>query len=119
RSGNTCGGTQDLLEVVDISNKYVPKRLSSFSMKEPYGLGIDNGTLFVCEGEFGLKVYDASYEQSITSHIIAAFPGINAYDVIPMESFLFMIGEDGFYIYDYSDLNNIHILGTLPIMPSE
>jgi len=119
RSGNTCGGTQDLLEVIDISDKYEPYRLSSFTMSKPYGLGIDNGTLFVCEGEYGLKVYDASYESSITSHLIAAFPGINAYDVIPMESFLFMIGEDGFYIYDYSDLSNITILGSLLISPSE
>jgi hypothetical protein len=119
RSGNICGGNQDLLEVVDITNKFEPKRLSSFAMKEPYGLGIDEGTLFVCEGEYGLKVYDATYENDITSHLIAAFPGINAYDVIPMESFLFMIGEDGFYIYDYSDLNNISILGSLLISPSE
>lgn len=119
RSGNICGGTQNLLEIIDISDKYEPKRLSSFGMSQPYGLGIDNGTLFVCEGFYGLKVYDASYEQSITSHLIAAFPGINAFDVIPLDNFLFMIGEDGFYIYDYSDLNNIHILGTLPIMPSE
>ena len=119
RSGNTCGGTQDLLELIDISNKFEPKRLSSFTMTEPYGLGIDNGILFVCEGKYGLKVYDATYENSITSHLIAAFPGINAYDVIPMENFLFMIGEDGFYIYDYSDLNNISILGSLLISPSE
>jgi len=119
RSGNTCGGTQDLLEVINISDKYEPKRLSSFPMNEPYGLAIDNGILFVCEGEYGLKVYDASDEYSITSHLIAAFPGINAYDVIPMESFLFMIGEDGFYIYDYSDLNNISILGSLLVSPSE
>ncbi len=119
RTGNWCGGTQNLLEVIDISDKYEPKRLSSFSMKKPYGLGIDDGTLFVCEGEYGLKVYDANDENNITSHLIAAFPGINAYDVIPMESFLFMIGEDGFYIYDYSDLNNISILGSLPISPSE
>jgi hypothetical protein len=119
RSGNLCGGTQDLLEVINIANKYDPKLLSSFSMSEPYGLGIDDGILFVCEGEYGLKVYDASYELDITSHQIAAFPGINAYDVIPLEDFLFMIGEDGFYIYDYSDLNNITILGSLPISPSE
>lgn len=119
RAGNLCGGNQDLLEVVNIADKYNPRRLSSFSMTEPYGLGIDRGTLFVCEGEYGLKVYDATYENSITSHLIAAFPGINAYDVIPLEDFLFMIGEDGFYIYDYGDLNNIRILGSLLISPSE
>jgi hypothetical protein len=119
RTGNWCGGTQNLLEVIDISDKYEPKRLSSFTMNKPYGLGIDNGTLFICEGEWGLKVYDATDEFNITSNLIAAFPGINAYDVIPLENFLFMIGEDGFYIYDYTDLNNITILGSLPINPSE
>jgi hypothetical protein len=119
RSGNICGGNQDLLEVIDIADKYNPVRKFSFSMTEPFGLGIDRRILFVCEGEYGLKVYDASYESSITSHLIAAFPGINAYDVIPLEDFLFMIGEDGFYIYDYSDLNNITILGSLPISPGE
>jgi hypothetical protein len=119
RAGNTCGGTQDLLEVIDISDKYAPERLSSFSVNSPYGLGIANGTLFLCQGEYGLNVYDASDVHAITSHLIASFPGIHAYDVIPMDSFLFMIGEDGFYIYDYSDLNNIHILGTLLVTPSE
>ncbi|MDF1574385.1 MAG: hypothetical protein P1P86_04240 [Bacteroidales bacterium] len=119
RSGNACGGTLDLLEVVDISDKLKPERLASLSMTEPYGLGIDQGTLFVCEGEFGLKVYNARYENSITPHLISAFPGIHAYDVIPLESFLFMIGEDGFYIYDYSDLDHISILGSLLVSPSE
>jgi len=119
RSGNICGGTQDLLEVIDLTDKYNPKRLYSFSMIEPYGLGIDQGILFVCEGDHGLKVYDASYEDSIPAHLLAAFPGIHAYDVIPLENFLFMIGDDGFYIYDYSDLNNIHILGSLSISGSE
>jgi hypothetical protein len=119
RAGNICGGTRDLLEVIDLSDKYDPRLLYSFSMTEPYGLGIDQATLFVCEGNHGLKVYDASYEGSITSHLLAAFPGIHAYDVIPLENSLFMIGDDGFYIYDYSDLNNIHILGSLSISGSE
>lgn len=119
RSGNLCGGSQDLLELINIADKYKPMRLFSFSMTKPYGLGISRGTLFVCEGEFGLKVYDATYESSITSHLIAAFPGINAYDVIPLDDYLFMIGEDGFYIYDHSDLQNITILGSLPVSPAE
>ena len=44
RSGNFCGGTQNLLEVIDISNKYEPKRMVSFAMTDPYGLGIDGST---------------------------------------------------------------------------
>jgi len=119
RAGNLCGGTQNLLEVIDISNKENPKRMTSFGMSDPYGLGIDNSTLFVCEGEYGLKVYDASDPYEITSNKIAEFKNIHAHDVIPLSSFLFMIGEDGFYIYDYSNLQDITLLGTLPVADVE
>lgn len=115
RSGNSCGGSQDLLEVIDISDKYNPNRIASFDMTEPYGLGIDNNTLFVCEGESGLKVYDASKPREITSHKLSEFADIHAYDVIPLSSYLFTIGLDGFYIYDYADLSNITLLGSLTV----
>jgi len=93
--------------------------MASFAMTEPYGLGIDNTTLFVCEGPHGLKVYDASNHQRITSNKLAEFPDIHAFDVIPLGSFLFMIGDEGFYIYDYSDLNDISLLGFLPVEAME
>jgi len=115
RSGNLCGGNQNLLEVIDISDKYDPKREASFGMKSPYGLGIDNGVLFVCEGEHGLRVFDATDVHQITQHPIANFPGIHAYDVIPLGSFLLLIGDDGFQIYDYSDPEDIYLLGSLPV----
>ena len=119
RAGNLCGGTQNLLEVIDISNKEDPERMASFGMSDPYGLGVDNSTLFVCEGEYGLKVYDATDPYSITSHKIAEFSNIHAHDVIPLSNFLFMIGDDGFYIYDYTDLQDITLMGTLPVVPEE
>jgi len=119
RSGNLCGGNQNLLEVIDISDKYAPGREASFGMKSPYGLGIDNGTLFVCEGEHGLRVFDASDVSSILQHQIANFTGIHAYDVIPLGEFLLLIGDEGFQIYDYSNLEDIHLLGTLPVQSME
>jgi hypothetical protein len=119
RAGNRCGGDQNLLEVIDISDKSDPRRMSSFAMTEPYGLGINDNTLFACEGSYGLKVYDATDHRNITSHKLAEFPDIHAYDVIPLAGFLFTIGDEGFYIYDYSDLNNISLIGTLPVVPVE
>jgi hypothetical protein len=115
RAGNFCGGTQNLLEVIDISDKYAPERLVSYGMTEPYGLGIDDNTLFVCEGKHGLKVYDAADPYSITSHQIAHFGQIHAHDVIPLSDFLFMIGDDGFYIYNYSDINDIYLMGHIQV----
>ncbi len=119
RAGNLCGGTQNLLEVIDIADKYEPKKMVSYAMSDPYGLGINGGILFVCEGDHGLKVYDAADPYSITSNKIAEFTDIHAHDVIPLASFLFMIGDDGFYIYDYSNLNDISLLGTLVVVPPE
>ena len=119
RSGNWCGGNLNLLEVIDIADRYHPKRLASFAMTEPYGLGIDNATLFICEGEHGLKVFDASIPGKIASNKIAEFTDIQAYDVIPLSSYLFTIGKDGFYIYDYSDLSDITLLGSLLVEGGE
>lgn len=119
RAGNFCGGDQNLLEVINISDKYDPKAIASYAMTEPYGLGIDGNTLFVCEGEYGLKVYDASNSYNITDNKIAEFSDINATDVIPLSSYLFMIGDHGFYIYDYSDLSDIVLMGTLPVVADE
>ena len=108
-------GDQNLLEVIDIANKHKPERLAAFTMTEPYGLGINNQTMFICEGEHGLKVYDAKNPLEIKGNILKEFPDIHAYDVIPLSSMLLTIGLDGFYIYDYSDLSDIRLLGSLPV----
>ena len=88
-------------------------------MKEPYGLGIHNNVLFVCEGEYGLKVYDATDPYEITANELAEFSSIHAYDVIPLDSFLFTIGLNGFYIYDFTDLQHITLLGFLEVPETE
>lgn len=115
RSGNNCGGEQNLLEVLDISDKFDPERQYSYSMTEPYGLGIDNNILFICEGEHGLRVYDATDAGNIKANLLADFKQIHAYDVIPMGQFLLLIGDDGLYTYDYQDPQNITLLGSLPV----
>jgi hypothetical protein len=115
RSGNICGGTADLLDVIDVSDKYDPERIASFTMNEPYGLGISNNTLFICQGDNGLVVYDATNPLTIDSHKIAEFTDIKATDVIPLDTVLFTIGEGGFYIYDYSDVENITLISSLAI----
>ena len=116
RSGNTCGETSDRLDVIDISSLTSPELVKSYAMTEPYGLGIDNGTLFICDGDAGLKIYDAADPLTITSNLIAQFSDIQAYDVIPLNGVLMLIGENGFYQYDYSDLQKIQLLSTIAVM---
>ena len=116
RGGNQCGSNVNRLDVLKLSDNYTENQLlASYPLNGPYGLGIDDQTLFVCDGDAGLKVYDVADKTHIDDHQIASFSNINTFDVIPFNDFLFMIGDDGFYQYDYSDLQNIHQISFIPV----
>ena len=117
KGGTTCRGTVNQLDVIRMSNgysKFTP--LKSYPMYSPQGLGIDDELLFICDGDAGLKIYDSTDPLTITGHLIASFPSINAYDVIPMNNYLFMIGATGFLLYDYSKIQNIKQIGFIPVV---
>jgi hypothetical protein len=103
------------MEVIDLKNIMSPVLMKSYSMSEPYGLGIDNKTLFVCDGQAGLKIYDASDPLRIDQHMLKQYTNIKALDVIPFGNVLIMIAEDGIYQYNYTDLQNIKQLSKIPI----
>ena len=115
RTGSNCGGWVNQLDVLDISNISSPNLIASYEMTNPHGLGIDDDVLFICDGSDGLKIYDATDKWNITGNQIAHFADIQAYDVIPLEQILLMIGEDGFFQYDYSDLQNIQLISQIPV----
>ena len=115
RAGNLCGNNENQLDVIDITNIHSPVLKKEYPMTEPYGLGIDDSVLFVCDGNAGLKIYNASDPMNIINNKLAEYPDINAYDVIPLGNVLLMIGTDGFFQYDYSDLDNISQLSFIPI----
>lgn len=118
--GGWCGRSVNRLDVVEMKDNYTKMDLiASYPMASPHGLGIDGDVLFVCDGDAGLKVYDASNPLEISMHKIAEFPDINTYDVIPVNNYLFMIGDAGFYLYDYSNLQNIQLLSTIPVSASQ
>jgi hypothetical protein len=114
--GGWCGRSVNRLDVIKMNSDYTQlSPLASYPMASPRGLGIDGDVLFICDGDAGLKVFDASDPLQISSNKLAEFPDINTYDVIPLNNYLFMIGDGGFYLYDYSNLQNIHLLSTIPI----
>lgn len=115
RSGTTCNNFTNQLDVIDISNIEQPRLLKSFPMFNPHGLGIDHPLLFICDGAAGLKVYDATNPLAISSNMIAHFPDIDTFDVIPLDGILILIGHDGLFQYDYSNPQNIVLLSHIPI----
>ena len=98
-----------------IENIREPKELKSYPMEGPYGLGIDENLLFICDGEAGLKIYDAKYTMAIDDHQLATFTDVIGYDVIPLGDVLILIGDDGLYQYDYSDVENISLISKIEL----
>lgn len=116
RGGNTCWNNNiNELDVLSISNIEEPYLLKAYPMVGPYGLGVDGNTLFVCDGTAGLKVYDITDPLTIDQNLIAEFPNIFAYDVIPLNGNLLLIGDDGFYQYAYAD-GNIQLLSHIEVI---
>ena len=118
RSGTTCQGFTNQLDVVDIKDLLNPKLLKSYPMQNPHGLGVDFPNLFICEGTGGLKSFDAKEATNITQ--LAHVSGINAYDVILMGSSggaktVMMIGRDGLYQFDYSNPQQLRQMSKIPV----
>ncbi len=112
RGGNWCGATESGLFIVDISDIANPELTISYPMDGPYGLGVKDEKLFVCDGDSGLKVYDKTNVEELVA--LNHFKNINTFDVIPLENSLLMVGEDVLYQYEYLD-NEIKLLSTLEL----
>jgi hypothetical protein len=116
RNGNTCGGFTNQLDVINIKDIKKPVLQKTYLMTNPHGLGIDNGILFICDGADGLKIFDAKDVNKITDNKLAHYDKLTTSDIIPFQNVAMMIGEEGLYQYDYSDIKNIKLLSKLSIV---
>jgi hypothetical protein len=116
RSGTNCGGIVNCLDVVNIKNIVQPTLVRSYPMTNPYGLGKDGDLLFICDGNAGLKVYDASDPKTISNRLIYTYPNIKAFDVIPIGNILVLIGDEGLFQYNYSNVQNITLMSLIPVV---
>lgn len=116
RSGNRCEGFRNQLDVLDISNPWNPQLINSVEMDNPHGLGIDGSCLFICEGEHGIKFFDASDVMEIENNLTFHHRNVHALDVIPLNNNLMMIGNDGLYQYHYAcGDTEIELMSTIAI----
>jgi len=111
-TSNRCNRGTNELQIIDISNLNSPNLVKIYPMKNPQGLGIDNELLFICDD--GLKVYDASVISDLK--LLQTFD-IQAKDVIPYNGLLFVIGDDGFYQYNYSN-GTLNLLSKIAVGPN-
>jgi len=116
RNGTNCRNGVNELHLIDISDLENPSLVNKEAMTNPYGLGVDskyrNKTLFVCDGDAGLKVLNVTNPLNVQQ--IGTDSTINGYDVIAHNDILMMIGKDGLYQYNYQDLQNLQLLSIIP-----
>lgn len=113
RSGGPCGGVINQLDVIDVSTISNPILMQSFDMNNPHGLGIDGDLLFICDGDAGLKVFDATDPLTVGDHLNHQFKNIQATDIIPFNTIAMVIGDDGIYQYDYSNPSEMILLSKI------
>jgi hypothetical protein len=113
RSGTTCGGVLNNLDILNVKDISKPVMVVSYGMTNPHGLGKSGKLLFVCDGTAGLKIFDATNPKELLTRVVKTYPGINAFDVIPLGSVLVMIGDDGLFQYNYTDIQNITLLSKI------
>lgn len=118
RSGTECDGFINQLDVVNVTSLENPVLMKTYPMQNPHGLGKDGNLLFIAEGEFGLKIFDAADPLRIDQKMLVHYDNIHAFDVIPLNGILLMTGEDGLYQYDYSDPENIVLLSRINVNAS-
>jgi len=88
-------------------------------MLSPHGLTVTPQALYLCEGDFGLKIFDNTDPLQVGSRLINHFRNFEAYDVIYLpgqEDILLLIGADGFYQFDVSDPLEPREISHIPVL---
>jgi len=116
RDGTTCEGFDNQLDVVDVSTLTRPQLLKSYPMEHPHGLAIKDKTLYLCEGDVGLKAFDVTDWETIDENQLAHIKGFSTYDAIALPNdILLVIGKDGFYQYEAGNPEDLKEISVIPV----
>lgn len=111
RFGSLCNTnvSNSSLIVYDVSNASYPIEIRQLQMFEPYGLGVQDNYLFVCDGKYGLKLFDISDPTNPQYLIENSLKDIDARDVILDSDLLIVATTTGYYFYNISEISNIRL----------
>lgn len=108
RSGSFCGAPTDGLYLYKITNVLSPQLVKNFSLPTPYGLGLKDSILFVCQGANGMSAINV---KNINAPVVTQkITGHNFRDVIPYNDLLVCYVMDGIALYDISNASNIQFI---------
>lgn len=113
RNGTSCRTVGlNQLNIYDVKVPELATRLFSENVIEPYGLGVKENLVFVCQGQNGLFVYNFDKNTNRLS-FRHSYPEIHAYDVIANGNTLIVTADNGLFQFDITDPDNIKHLSKL------
>ena len=112
-SGTRCTGFANQLDVLNISNIQSPQLIKSYPLTSPRGLNKDGNLLFICDGNDGLKIFDATSTTAIL--LVKQFILPEANDVIAFNNIALVIAKDGLYQYDYTNAADIKLISKIAV----
>jgi hypothetical protein len=116
RDGTACESFNNQLDVVDVSDVLNPTLLHTHQMDNPHGLSVRGDHLYICEGEWGMKVFDKTDLARIPDNRKEHLEDIHAFDVISLsEDHILIIGDDGLYQYDSSDKDDLELMSKITV----
>lgn len=117
RSGGPCVNQVNQIDIIDVSNLKFPKLIRSIRMQNPHGLSVLNDVLFLCEGEFGFKVFDVAIPRELDQHLLSHIRSHHSWDVIALSSGVIMvIGDEGLFQYDITNPSAVQLLSSIQIV---
>lgn len=114
RTGSTCGGGTNQLDVVDVQNLNSPFLIDSYPLEHPHGLSLDENLLFVCNGSHGLDVLNVADPGNVQE--IGHVSGFDTYDVIARDGVMVVVGPSGIFQFDYANPTNPELLSSIPVV---
>lgn len=110
-SGSGCAGFSNQLDVLNIANIQSPQLIKSYPLTNPRGLSKDGDMLFVCDGNDGLKIFNAVNPVNLS--LMQQFVLPEANDVIAFNHIALVIAKDGLYQFDYTNTRNIKLISKI------
>ena len=116
RGGGICGAANNELQIIDIKDIKNPKVVARVSMAGPYGLGVKDKYVYVCDGRSGLKGVDVSNQTIIDEDKLEAqilLRDIDPRDLIIIGNTAYILTVDGFLLYEIASPEQLEEKGKL------
>ena len=109
RGGNSCGAIEDQVNIIDISDITTPVEYSTYFLSSPYGLGVKDDVLYVCNDE-GINVFNAQNPNSVELENIYS---VDSKDIITLSTHLISVGDNVIHQYNYMDNFELEHISTI------